>query len=515
MVTQEADICLLLEGTYPYVAGGVSGWTHELIEAHKDLTFTIVALLPPNAVTKLHYPIPKNVLHIKNVFLQQIPREGPPPSKAILTKICQALQGPLLKLQTGPTLGLLQEVMRIVAPYRHNLGESEMLNSRQAWEMILGMYNHSLANNGFLDFFWSWRALYGGMYTVLLTDLPKAKVYHALCTGYTGFMLARAYLETGRPCMLTEHGIYTNERRIEIASADWIDDRKSLDLGIEIHEGERELRDFWIDTFASYSKLCYEACTWIITLFEGNKEFQIADGADPKKLKIIPNGVDIQKYEHIQRQPGGPPAIALIGRVVPIKDIKTYIRACDILRRTFPDLQAYIIGPTDENEEYTLECKEMVAHLGLKETVIFTGKVKVAEYLPKIDVIVLTSISEAQPLVILEAGAAGVPSVATDVGACEEMIRGFKNEDPPLGPGGAVSGLSNPISIANNIIPLLTDRELFVRCSEAMRKRVRTYYNKDDQHKAYRELYASLMAMGTRDFSSPMVQDYNVGQRVG
>ena len=54
----------------------------------------------------------------------------------------------------------------------------------------------------------------------------------------------------------------------------------------------------------------------------------------------------------------------------------------------------------------------------------FTGRVNLLEYLGKIDVVVLTSLSEAQPLVILEAGAAGVPVVATDVGACGEMILG-------------------------------------------------------------------------------------------
>ena len=56
----------------------------------------------------------------------------------------------------------------------------------------------------------------------------------------------------------------------------------------------------------------------------------------------------------------------------------------------------------------------------------------------------LTSISEAQPLVILEAGAAGVPTVATDVGACREMIEGPQSEVPPLGPGGAIVGLLIP-----------------------------------------------------------------------
>src|SRR3546814_18617729 len=87
-----------------------------------------------------------------------------------------------------------------------------------------------------------------------------------------------------------------------------------------------------------------------------------------------------------------------------------------------------ILGPFDEDPGYCQECRDLVAMLGLGETVKFMGQVKLDDWLGRIDAIVLTSISEAQPLVILEAGAAGVPTVATDVGACREMILGPPDE---------------------------------------------------------------------------------------
>ena len=43
------DVCLILEGTYPYVAGGVSAWAHDLIRAQQDLRFVLVTILPPQA----------------------------------------------------------------------------------------------------------------------------------------------------------------------------------------------------------------------------------------------------------------------------------------------------------------------------------------------------------------------------------------------------------------------------------------------------------------------------------
>jgi glycosyltransferase involved in cell wall biosynthesis len=169
--------------------------------------------------------------------------------------------------------------------------------------------------------------------------------------------------------------------------------------------------------------------------------------------------------------------------------VKTFIRACAVLRTEIPDLQALIMGPTDEDEDYFGECAEMVEYFGLQQTVSFTGRVKLEEYLGRVDVLVMTSISEAQPLVILEAGAAGVPAVVSDVGASCEMIMGRPAESPNLGPGGVVTPLSNPAETAAAVSVLLKDREFYGRCSSAIRERVRRYYNKTDLDIKYRDLY--------------------------
>ncbi len=131
----------------------------------------------------------------------------------------------------------------------------------------------------------------------------------------------------------------------------------------------------------------------------------------------------------------------------------------------------------------------MVEHFSLEKTVEFTGQVKIDDYLPHIDLVVVTSISEAQPLVILEAGASGIPTVATNVGACPELIEGRSDEDPKLGMGGAVVPLSNPSATADAVYRLLTDREHYKACAEAMRQRVATYYTKQLQHQAYNDVY--------------------------
>jgi len=487
----EADVCLILEGTYPYAMGGVSSWTHELIQTQNHLTFSIVALASADAPAKLLYELPPNVVHLQTLRLQCLPKGKPALPAGDEQKLFSILNENLRRLQqSNATLADLKNITEAFAPHRDRLGSNILLDSRSAWHMLEDMYRTTMPQVSFLDYFWSWRGLFGGLLSILLADLPRAKTYHALCTGYAGLLLARARLETGRSCLVTEHGIYTNERRIEIASAEWIDDPHSFNLSLQ--SSGRNLKDFWTDTFTNYSRLCYEASDEIVTLYEGNHEFQLMDGAFPEKLRVIANGIDAEKYASISRK-DHPPSVALIGRLVPIKDIKTYIKAVHRLKNKIPDLRAWLLGPSDEDPEYARECLEMIEHFGLQETLLLPGKVNVSDYLGQIDVVVLTSLSEAQPLVLLEAGAAGLPVVATNVGACREMIMGARSEHPNLGPGGAIVPLGSPAAVADELYRLLSDRTYYKHCSASMQERVRRHYRKADQHGAYVELYRRLI----------------------
>ena len=487
---QEADVCLILEGTYPYIAGGVSNWTHDLILGLPELRFHLLTIVPPQEKLVLRYKIPDNVAGISHVVLQDLSLGAPRIRHQ--KQLFANLEEPLKDLHSRGSLSDLDNILNVVAPYKEQLGRHILLDSQESWELLLKMYKAQYSESSFLDYFWSWRNLVGGLFSVLLTDIPRAGLYHAVSTGYAGLLAAKARLEIKRPAILTEHGIYTNERRIEISMSDWLHEKPLGWLCFE--KINKDLKDLWIDTFINYSQICYEASSEIITLFPGNQKFQIADGALPEKLSIIPNGIDYPVYSQIPRKEHSRPTIALIGRVVPIKDVKTFIRACAILRDKIPDLQAYIIGPTDEDEMYFRECQEVVRFLQLQKTVIFTGKVKLTDYLGGIDVNVLTSISEGQPLVILEVGAMGIPSVATNVGACSELILGNELESPAVGTGGTVTRLSNPGETAKAIADLLTNKKRYEQCSQACKERVRRYYDKAALLNRYRELYQNYLS---------------------
>jgi glycosyltransferase involved in cell wall biosynthesis len=491
----KADICLILEGAYPFIAGGVSSWAHELIQAQHQLTFHIVALSANGAKKQLRYKLPPNVVRMTEIPLQQ--SDNRTVGGTAVERMIAELEQPLARLLRRGGLADFQDLVAVLQRHRRTATRAALINSEPAFAVMRRMYAASVPGSSFLKYFWSWRSLVGGLFSILLAKLPQARVYHSISTGYAGLLLARAVLETGRPGLLTEHGIYTNERRVEITMADWLSDKVPGSLDIE--ERRYDLRDVWIEAFTGYSQACYEACNKITTLYSGNQVMQLRDGAPQDRLSIIPNGIDYDGYSAVSRATSPrPPTVALIGRVVPIKDVKTYIRAAAILREMVPSVRVLVLGPTEEDPEYFRECEEMVAHLGLGETFSFVGRVNLREYLGRVDAIALTSISEAQPLVLLEAGASGIPSVATDVGSCRDIIEGRPDEDPPLGPAGFVTPLANPLATAKRLAALLTDTELRARCGEAIRRRTELYYNKKTVDQLYRTLYHEHLAMPDR-----------------
>lgn len=486
-VAEICDVCLILEGCYPFVSGGVSSWVDWLIRSQPETSFRVVALWPLPGTLEARYARPRNLRGIDFLYLQQF---GSKPGRSAAARVAIDRLGETLtefmtfggETKFAAVIGALDQ---FDAP-----GKLEQLfNSPAFWALVQVMYRRDMPNGSFLHYFWAWRALLGGLFSVLEHPLPQAKIYHTVSTGYAGLLAARAKLETGRPAILTEHGIYTNERRIELLMADWVAD--TIERGHALDDDRVDLRDIWIRTFEGYARTCYEAADEIVTLHAGNQPAQRMLGAAEGKLKIIANGIDVDRFIHIAATPraGRRPTIALVGRVVAIKDVMTFISAANLLRTTVPQLHALVIGSQDEEPDYHRECVALVQSLGLEHTVEFTGSVDISAYLDRIDVMVLTSLSESQPLVILEAGAAAIPFVATDVGACREMIEGRGGEDPSCGPGGIITHLAAADEIAASCGRLLADETFRCNCGKALQKRVTSHYSATSAAAAYGDLY--------------------------
>ncbi len=359
-----SDVCLIVEGCYPYVPGGVSAWIDWLMRSQPATRFSVVSLWPKPMGLKSRYAAPDNLVRFDHVYLQQFgapPRRSAPVSPAAIEHLSESLT----RLMTQGGIVALADVMDELKHVRRMLRLEELFNSPAAWQIVQDMYRREMPNGSFLDYFWAWRALLSGLFAVLEAPLPEAAVYHTISTGYAGMLAARARLETGRPSILTEHGIYTNERRIELLMADWVAD--TVDKGHALDDPRFDLRDMWVRAFEAYAGTCYEAAADVVTLYGDNQGLQRALGAATRKLQVIANGMDCRASSPTCRQapPADRPTIALIGRVVPIKDVKTFIEAARILAARVPNLQRLDSGADRRRPRLFQECRALVAEYGL------------------------------------------------------------------------------------------------------------------------------------------------------
>lgn len=142
-----------------------------------------------------------------------------------------------------------------------------------------------------------------------------------------------------------------------------------------------------------------------------------SDGVPESKLKVLPNSTylpALNKKRLLQKI-----AIGAVGRLIDAKDYPTLIQAAAILRRDKISFILYIIG---DGPLYP-QLANMVERYELNEYVKLTGRQSdVASWLQKLDVFVMSSVREGQPLALLEAMAYQLPVVATRVGGIPETI---------------------------------------------------------------------------------------------
>jgi glycosyltransferase involved in cell wall biosynthesis len=276
-----------------------------------------------------------------------------------------------------------------------------------------------------------------------------------------------------KPLLLTEHGIYSREREEEIIRSRWV---------------SGQFKDLWINFFKNISKMVYEYADGVYTLFEKNKELEAGLGCPPEKIHIVPNGIYTGDFEVINEDADdGYLNIGSITRVAPIKDIKTMLQSFNIVKRSIKNARLFIIGPCDEDEKYYKECLLLIERLKLKD-VVFTGRVDIKEYIGKMNMLILTSISEGQPFVILEGMAAGKPFISTNVGGCSELLYG---SDDGLGQSGIVVPMMDPSAIALAIVKMGMDKEMMKNMGAIGKKRVKKYYTAEKCIESYKEIYDS------------------------
>ena len=499
MTASRPDVTLLLEGTYPYVAGGVSTWVHQILNAYPDRRFSLLHISPhAGAYDKPHFKVPTNVVGLQEVHCRGAEPTGrrgairaePLPPRKTASRVLSAIGRMHLSDQVDDAL--------LADLAASDLSIPELLHGEATFGLVRELYEQLSPGAPFIDFFWHFRAMHIPMLRLLAGGCPDADVFHAVSTGYAGLVGAVQSYKTGRPLIVTEHGLYSRERERELSRATWIKDA-----------GERSavgcsrpspLRRFWSHYFRMLSRIAYHQAKRLVTLSEANRAKQLVDGADPAKIEVVPNGVRfVDKPAAPAPAPitvappvAGRMRVGFVGRVVPIKDVITLVRAVALAVEEV-DLEVWIIGPQEEDAAYAARCRALCTSLGLDEIIKFLGPQPVSELYPQLDVVLLTSLSEGQPLVILEAYAAGVPVIATDVGACRELVEGGGDADRRLGPSGICTRVANPASTAAALRTLAKHPELRAAMGRAGLARVTARYQLQQVVASYDTLYTSMV----------------------
>ena len=489
-----ADVGLLLEGTYPYVSGGVSSWVHQVINGFPELTFAICFLgSRKQDYGDKKFQLPPNVVHLEEHYLNEAsgappisPQRGNADMFELNAELHDYFRDPAALAGRGAAV-----LAQMTNELQGRMDRSQLLYTEASWNYITEQYQQRCTDPSFVDYFWTVRTMHTPIWVLssIVEKFPPVRCYHAVSTGYAGFLGALLKRRHGKSLILSEHGIYTKERRIDLYAARWIADNRTLLQRDPTQSGY--FRTMWIRFFEALGRMCYDASDQIIALYEANRLRQILDGAQAERTSNIANGIDVVKFGALRalRPTAIPPIMCLIGRVVPIKDIKTYIRATRIMASRQPDVQAWIAGPEEESPDYAAECHALVKSLGLENNVKFLGFQKLTDLLPQIGLVVLSSISEALPLVILEGYAAGVPTVTTDVGSCRQLVYGLDDEDQLLGASGAVVGIADPQALAEAALHFLTDAAAWHAAAQAGITRVERYYTHPVMFGRYRQVY--------------------------
>jgi glycosyltransferase involved in cell wall biosynthesis len=232
-------------------------------------------------------------------------------------------------------------------------------------------------------------------------------------------------------------------------------------------------------SYRSAARLIGRLATTVVCVSEAERREGLAAGVcRPERTVVIPNGVDVSQARMAIHK-DGTPTIVSVGRLARPKDFETFVRA--LVRLEPGSFRAWIVGDGPGHAVLGTE----VDQLGLRGAVELLGeRDDVRELLAQSDVFVLSSRSEALPISMLEAMAAGLPVVGSGVGGIPELTAGCGFVVPP----------GDPEALAATLRPLVADPELRSRHGKLARERVLAEFDLARFHRDYLDLYARELA---------------------
>ena len=229
----------------------------------------------------------------------------------------------------------------------------------------------------------------------------------------------------------------------------------------------------------------------LVAVSDAVKRDLVALGVAPAtKIRVIPLGLDLEPLAGVLPRgslraeagvPEGAPLVGIVGRLAPIKDVGTFLRAAAAARVAAPAARFAVVG--DGEERARLEAER--GRLGLEDSVFFHGwRRDMAAVYGDLDVVVNCSRNEGTPVALIEALAAARPVVATRIGGTPDLLgdgrRGLLV--PPGDPGALAAGILDALRRSEPVLARAREGQAYVLAHHSSRRLV------DDVDSLYREL---------------------------
>ncbi len=266
-------------------------------------------------------------------------------------------------------------------------------------------------------------------------------VVHAHMAGH----YADAALRSGRPSVITLHGVVFREAALALAGAALpVRMRWHLDALFE-RWVVRRARD--VIAISPYVAEEYRPLT--------RARFHAIENPVADEFFAVPA---------LPAEAPAAPRLLCVARVIPRKDILTLLDAFARVLAVWPQAQLEIAGSTTADPAYFALCQNTVAALGLAQQVHFLGDLSGPALLSaytRAHVVLLASRQETAPVAVAEAMAAGRPVVATSVGGVPFMVTD--------GITGRLAAPGDGEGLAEGVLSLLGDPDLWLACGRAAR----------------------------------------------
>ncbi len=173
---KKADVCLILEGTYPFVSGGVSSWVHHLTSQLDDLTFSVLHISPKRGFYPKGpvYEMPPNIVGVQEVFLHDyvLNAKGRPADLREKVERFRALVGDMREGKSGSFAAFLHALQQEGG---EGFSAFDLLQTFDSWDVLVKSYREEAEDESFQNFFWTWRYAYLPLFNLLSAARKFAK----------------------------------------------------------------------------------------------------------------------------------------------------------------------------------------------------------------------------------------------------------------------------------------------------------------------------------------------------